>query len=367
MSGNTEQREKIHKVKMINIHRKHLKSDYEELLSRFQQTDTVRFEIFSKIWREMKFAEIFYGTVRHERRAFSRLALDVASSFFLPPFSFQIRVGGLYLLYGLWTCQLTSPSEQIRLALKDWEDVQKFEKDAVDAQHLDVVYIFRKLMSQKAFHFTAMPGLLSFKKQRKIERSMACEEFMERASRPQELINNDLLEELSNIHELYNNLKTSVCPKSEETNSSVHLIHQNLVPQLQDTVMDFYNWQQMKDGPDETEADEDSGEGTSSQHQSSRRAELLASIKSKAYGQAAEASKSRRHRQVELDVTANKAGPDHTEGDTKKRKLSLKCRTTKNVHISGDIWKESTTFTQINRLTKLDSVPEEKEKRAGAD
>lgn len=50
---------------------------------------------------------------------------------------------------------------QIRLALKDWEDVKKFEKDAVDAQHLDVVYVLQQLMFRKAFHFTAMPTLVS--------------------------------------------------------------------------------------------------------------------------------------------------------------------------------------------------------------
>lgn len=50
---------------------------------------------------------------------------------------------------------------QIRLALKDWEYVKKFEKDAVDAQHLDVVYLLRQLVSHKAFYFTAMPTLVS--------------------------------------------------------------------------------------------------------------------------------------------------------------------------------------------------------------
>lgn len=130
------------------------------------------------------------GTVKRKKRTFSRLILDTAYSFFLPPYSFQIRVGGLYLLYSLYQCQTASPSEQvrntqhtvgqmlnkvllldiqsllcfwlqIRLALKDWEEVKKFEKDAVDAQHLDVVYIFRQLMALKAFSFTAMPTQVS--------------------------------------------------------------------------------------------------------------------------------------------------------------------------------------------------------------
>lgn len=52
-------------------------------------------------------------------------------------------------------------NEQIRVALKDWEDVKKFEKDALNAQHHDAVYILHRLMFVKAFHFTAMPTLVS--------------------------------------------------------------------------------------------------------------------------------------------------------------------------------------------------------------
>lgn len=46
------------------------------------------------------------------------------------------------------------------MALKDWEDVKVFENDAAEAQHLDVVYILRQLLVQKAFYFTAMPTLV---------------------------------------------------------------------------------------------------------------------------------------------------------------------------------------------------------------
>lgn len=337
-----------------------MKSDCEELLSRFQTTESVRFQLFSDIWREMKFEQIFYGTMKHEKRTFSRLVLDTAYRYFLPPFSFQIRVGGLYLLYSLFHCQTASPSEQIRLSLKDWEDVKKFEKDAVNAQHFDVTFILRQMMFHKAFHFTAMPTLLAFKKKRKIEGSPLCEEFMERTSRPQELINTELLEELSNIHDLYEKMKVSVASSSEQAPSSVNLIRKDLVPQLRGTVVDFYKWQQRKD---ETDDDEDSGEGTSSQQECSRRAELVASIKSKAYGNAAEASKSRRHRQVEVDFTSSEAGPALTSSHSRTSKLSLKARTNESVFITGDLWKEAMTSTQINCLTTLDSVPEEKPKQ----
>ncbi|XP_077945329.1 snRNA-activating protein complex subunit 1b isoform X1 [Gasterosteus aculeatus] len=242
-----------------------VKSDCVELLSRFQTSDSVRFQTFSKIWREMNFSEIFYGTVNHgEQRAFCRLILDTTSSFFMPPYSFQIRVGGLYLLYSLYHSQTSSPPEQIRLALKDWKDVKKFEKDAVDAQHHDVVYILRKLMFQKAFVFAAMPVALSFKKKRKLQRSVPCEQFMERPSRPQELINIDLLEELSNVEEIYGKLKTSVSSALEQSESSLNLVCKSLAPQLRSTVVDFYQWQQRRGVP---RTDDGGGEGTSSQQE----------------------------------------------------------------------------------------------------
>ncbi|KAE8289569.1 snRNA-activating protein complex subunit 1 [Larimichthys crocea] len=339
--------------------RKEVKSDCEQLLSRFQRTGSVRFEIFSRLWREMKFSHIFYGTAGHQKRAFSHLILDTARSFFLPPFSFQIRVGGLYLLYSLYQCQTAEPKEQIRLALKDWEDVKKFEKNAVDAQHHDTVYILQQLMLLKAFYFTAMPSQLVFKKKKKMEKSVLCEEFIERASRPQELITIDLLEELSNINELYEKLKTSVA-SSEQAVSSINLVRTDMVPQLRSTVVDFYKWQQKKEV---TVEDEDSGEGTSSQQECSERAERLADIKSRAYGQAAEASKSRRHRQVEVDFTSNEAGPSHSSSYTRIYKRSLKARTMENVHISGDKWKDVTSSSYIPRLTTLDFIPEEKPKK----
>lgn len=126
-----------------------------------------------------------------------------------------------------------------------------------------------------SFCFTLFPSSpscqLAFRKKRKLEKSPLCEEFLERASRPQELINIELLDvsrdsitsldlkvdlfksiyllfffvqELSNIHDLYDKLKMSVTSKSEQ--NSANLIRKDLVPQLRSTVVDFYKWQQRK-------------------------------------------------------------------------------------------------------------------------
>ncbi|XP_013882905.1 snRNA-activating protein complex subunit 1b [Austrofundulus limnaeus] len=333
------------------FYRKQVKSDCEELLGRFQRTQSVRFEVFANIWREMEFSQMFWGTRNTVRRAFSRLVLDTVYSYFLPPFSFQIRVGGLYLLHSLYHSQTTRPSEQIRLALKDWDDVKKFEREAVDAQHMDVVFILRQLMLFKAFSFTATPTVLTYSRKRTEDRSALCGDFVERASRPQELISGELLEELSNIHSLYTNMKTSaVSQMTSPADSSVNLIQKDLVSQLHSTVLDFYSWQRRQETADEHE---NSQEGVSSQQESSSRAELRASIKSKAYGEAAEVTKSRRHRQVEMFSTPEETEPVLKSASNRTVKPSLRIRTNEMLPIS-----EASDWTQIFRLSTLESVSE---------
>lgn len=51
---------------------------------------------------------------------------------------------------------------QIRIALKDWPEIQRFQQDLIDSQHYDAAYIFRTLRLARAFHFTAMPKLVSY-------------------------------------------------------------------------------------------------------------------------------------------------------------------------------------------------------------
>ncbi|XP_068607825.1 snRNA-activating protein complex subunit 1b [Brachionichthys hirsutus] len=332
--------------------REQVEEDCEELLKRFKETESVRFEVFKNIWRETKFSQIFSGTTEIESRVFTRLILKTACRFFLPPFSFQIRVGGLYLLYSLYHCQTASPSEQIRIALKDWEYVKKFEKDAVDAQHFDVIYILHQLVFHKAFYYTAMPSVLTFRRKRKVKRFTLCKDFIERMSRPQELVNMELLEELSNIHERYEKMKASVCSPSEQAFSSVNLIRKNIIPQLRNTVVDFYTWQYEPEDEEEEE-EEDSGEATSSQRECSDRATLLASIKSKAFGHATEACKSRRHRPVKLGAQSNEAGASHPSHYSRAVKPSLKARTLMTAHLSGDQRREESKFTLMNSLTTL--------------
>uniref|UniRef100_A0AAY4AW83 snRNA-activating protein complex subunit 1 n=1 Tax=Denticeps clupeoides TaxID=299321 RepID=A0AAY4AW83_9TELE len=229
--------------------------DCEELLGRFQQTESVRFETFCEIWRDMDFSSVHYGVpMACEKRAFTRMALAKAYSYFLPPYTFQIRTGGLYLLYGVYHTQLAWPKEKIWVALKDWCIILQFLQNALEAGHLDVLYIYRKLVSEKAIIFT-----LTFQVKRKRPEHKECEEFQDFPARVENMVSSDALNEISHIQGHYERLKETL-----SLTSVFGAAQQNLVCCIKACAVGFKEWQE--------------------RNSYSQRADLLAAIKSKSYG-----------------------------------------------------------------------------------
>lgn len=317
-----------------------LTEDVEQLLARFQHTDSVRYEVFSAIWRDMGLSDVFVG-IGHpgELKAFSRVTLATALKYFLPPYSYQIRVGGLYLMFGFYHTQLAFPPVKIRLALKDWASVQAFLKDSMDSGHQDVVYIYRKLISGKAIQYTAMPHFLNFQKQKKPQINSVCADFIGRTKVIQELISSDILEELSNIQIQYEKLKKATA----EVSSKVTMTQQNLTTNLKDCMSEFVTWQQKtftKDDRDENcDGDTEEEEEKLSKAESSSRARLLSSIKQKSYSNVQEAPKSRRHRQAQTAESSSSGaerGGGLVEAPRRKRPPSLRARTWKTLGMTGE-------------------------------
>nr|XP_019959341.1 PREDICTED: snRNA-activating protein complex subunit 1-like [Paralichthys olivaceus] len=317
-----------------------LTEDVEQLLARFQQADSVRYEVFSAIWRNMGLSDVFLGiTSTGEKKRFSRVTLATAMKYFLSPYSYQIRVGGLYLMFGFYHTQPAVPPAKVRIALKDWDQVQKFLKDSVEAGHHDVLYIYKKLVSIKAIHYTAMPHFLSFQKQRKPKKEPVCAQFLGRTTAVQELVSADFLEEMNNVQAQYEKLKEATVKVS----SQVTMTQQDFVSRLKDCMYEFLTWQQKTfsqngkdknsgDDDDEEEEDEDKKQ---SEEESSSRARLLSSIKNKSYSGVQEAPKSRRHRQAEV-VDSSGTGAEHAQETVavhKKRPPSLRARTRQNLRV----------------------------------
>ncbi|KAI5619812.1 small nuclear RNA activating complex, polypeptide 1a isoform X2, partial [Silurus asotus] len=217
------------------------KTDCEELLGRFQQVESVRYEEFAAIWRAMDFSSVFYGMItNYEKRPFTRLVFTTVYDYFLPPYSFQIRVGALYMFYGLYFTQLVWPKEKIWIALKDWMCVQNFLSDALTCQHLDVVYVYRKLVYEKAFFYTAMPIQVivhgcSFPNQ--ADKYLLS--FMSSLFEYKFLLLFVCLQEITNVHSHYERIKEAL-----QVSTSVSVTPVNLSVQLQQCALEFQQWKE---------------------------------------------------------------------------------------------------------------------------
>ncbi|KAH0520932.1 snRNA-activating protein complex subunit 1 [Microtus ochrogaster] len=234
-----------------------LQTDCEALLSRFQEMDSVRFEDFAELWRSMKFATIFCGKMRNlKKNLFTKEALALAWRYFLPPYTFQIRVGALYLLYGLYNTQLCQPKQKIRVALQDWDDVIRFQQDLINAQHFDAAFVFRKLRLDRAFHFTAMPKL-----------------------------------EMLNVHDHYQNMKHAISADKTTPDKALSLVKEDFFDTIKNIVLEHQQWHEDRKNPSlkpKLKDGEEESESTSQEPERCERAESLAKIKAKAFSAVAQ-------------------------------------------------------------------------------
>lgn len=328
-----------------------LVEDVEELLAQFQRADTVRYEVFSAIWREMKLPDVFFGIGRAgDMKRFAMTALATSMKYFLPPYSYQIRVGGLYLMFGFYHTQLAFPKVQIRLPLRDWPSVQSFLEDSADCGHLDVVYIYQKLVAAKAIHYTAMPHHLTFRRQKQpVQKPPVCAEFLGRTTAIQDFLSLEFIQELSSIQSRYEKMKLDT-----EVGSEVSMVHRTLATSMNDTLSEFLRWQR-KAFPQPGKADNSDSDGEQdpeklSRAESSSRARLLSSIKQKSFRGVQETSKSRRHRQNQLAESSGSGVEQSQEAEPRRRRpLSLRARTCQSFGVM-DVKRESQAW--------LLSVPE---------
>uniref|UniRef100_H3D6B5 Small nuclear RNA activating complex, polypeptide 1b n=1 Tax=Tetraodon nigroviridis TaxID=99883 RepID=H3D6B5_TETNG len=320
-----------------------LTRDVEELLSRFQEADSVRYADFSPIWREMSFADVFLGIPRSsELKRFCRVALATAMKYFLPPYSFQIRAGALYLMFGLYHSQRAAPPAKLRLALKDRAEVQRFLRDSADSGHHDLVYIYEKLVAARAFHYTAMPHVLEFQKQKNPKKEPVCASFLGRASAVQDLVSSDLLEELRNVQGHYAELKE----RTGEVGSQISVIHRDLVSSLETAGQGSCHGSRRSSHRTQTTR--------RGEEQPSSRARLLHSIKKKSFQNLQAAPASRRHRQTRVADSSSSGAEQVPEGPKKwQRPPSLRART----------WKSLGVTEKTRTQTWLLSAPEEWEGR----
>ncbi|VDI39517.1 snRNA-activating protein complex subunit 1 [Mytilus galloprovincialis] len=275
-------------------------ADFEKLLQQFTATETVRFEKFSEIWRELKMSFIFAGRdSERECREYTEEMMRWALKYLLPPYNFQVRVGGLYLLYGLFNQQPLVRKVRIRVTPEKWKEIIEFQTEARRQQHLDVNYVFQRLRFDDAFCYTATDTEVTFNLSTGTtirEEDTAPEEFKDEQSVLYDLFSEQFLEQLTQLHDHYHNVKVGLeGPDANEPSRSLNVIQTNIVPSLLGTVMSYQQRKQhlrkATDIENEDMHDEDN-------KPSLNRKTIKSEIKAKAYRNVAQASRSRRHRQA---------------------------------------------------------------------
>ncbi|XP_041365124.1 eukaryotic translation initiation factor 5B-like [Gigantopelta aegis] len=211
--------------------------DFENLLKSFTETETVRYEQFAEVWRKMKFSMLCAGRQNdREVREFMDECFHIALSYYLPPYNFQVRVGGLYLIYGLYFTQLCFPRSKIRVTLDQWKQILEFQEDAKSQKHLDVDFCFQKLLFKHAFLFVATSKQVYPRSGDTVETVVSSEmpdELKETQGCLQTMFSANVLEELSAVHTQYEKIKISLAgPDAERPARSLDMIQSKLVDSI---------------------------------------------------------------------------------------------------------------------------------------
>ncbi|XP_006825729.1 snRNA-activating protein complex subunit 1-like [Saccoglossus kowalevskii] len=278
--------------------------DCETLLHKFVQTESVRYEQFAAIWRQMNFTLVRCGlkTQTHVKEFMEDTFLTV-TSFFLPPYGFQVRVGALYLLYAFYYTQTEEPKIKIRITLNQWPSVLAFHEEVKRQQHFDADYIFRKLRMEKAFLFVATPAKVVQEKNQMD--AIDIESNLDRPSVLSDVFEGEPLEQLQRIHDKYQSLKCAISG-SDVVDRSLDMVKEPIAEQISRVIDEHEEWRKKKrelsrkskQGAKATYgSDEDSDSDDGDDNEASSRRKRIAEIKKRSFAGVSQVSRSRRHRQ----------------------------------------------------------------------
>lgn len=134
-----------------------MREDIENILHEFGEMKSLRYEHFTKVWRRLNFSAIHAGcSGRRENREFIEETFKIVVKYTLFPYSLKVRVGALYLMYGIYLTQRNDPKVQIRISLSNWPDILDLHTELIESGHIDADYILRQLKDfYHAFIFVA--------------------------------------------------------------------------------------------------------------------------------------------------------------------------------------------------------------------
>ncbi|XP_076763734.1 proximal sequence element A Pbp45 [Xylocopa sonorina] len=214
------------------------KEDCEQLIARFEQANDIRFETFCDIWKAMKFSLIFTG-----RPSFSELlefceeALNVCKQFLLLPPRFKERIGGLYLLYGIY---YKIPIEQLKIRVKsdDWRSIMDLHAEIKEAEHLDANYILCKLIVDNAFYFCMFDVEFGLEKHYRIKNTKCFNPYSVLPTLKDLTDKNQMMSSIDDLSKAYEDMKRTLKLKNE-SDTSLKLFNSNIAEEIINDIREF--------------------------------------------------------------------------------------------------------------------------------
>ena len=80
--------------------------------------------------------------------------MHIAKQFVFPPYTFKARIGGLYLLYGLYYKIPIKDAVKIRVTQEQWTHLMELHEQLKEGEHLDANFILTTLIHDEAFFNT---------------------------------------------------------------------------------------------------------------------------------------------------------------------------------------------------------------------
>ncbi|XP_070566445.1 snRNA-activating protein complex subunit 1-like isoform X2 [Ptychodera flava] len=342
---------------------KSINHDCQRLLHCFVETESVRYDQFLHAWKRMNFGLLQCGLRdKVDQQLFLEDTFQVAVTYFLPPYGFQVRVGALYLLYAFYFTQPHLP--RIRITLQQWQSTLAFLEEVRKQQHYDVEYVFRKLRMDKAFLFVALPTKMIPHKGDKTGEDEK-DSTLDQPSILSEVFEGEPLEQVDNLHNLYHGMKCQISG-SDVPNRSLDMVPESLAHIMSSIIAKHEEWRKKKrearypktkpvaKGSDDSDSDPE----WQPEEDSSSRRRKIAEIKKNAYSNVAKVARSRRHRQQE--DAAPKTSPvkgKKSPGKGKKRQRRQKT--------SKSTYKEDLSQNEADSQ-EISTAEEQEEKKSGS-
>ncbi|XP_046847153.1 snRNA-activating protein complex subunit 1-like isoform X1 [Xenia sp. Carnegie-2017] len=228
--------------------------DCRVLLAKFEEKQSIRFEAFCEVWKELKFDCIhLICESDHEKTVIIDYFYRILCRYLPPSLPLQYQVGAIYSLYAIYHSQPVEliPKVKIRMTMSMWIDLLSLQEKVKEQKHYDVYYIIASMKWDKVFLFVAMPVQLALGSQDAI---MQFEKEENKGFKSNYTLHKtkEMLKDIIDIDNTYNSVKMKIfsTDKNEPILDPVTLkvTSPEFVQNLQQEVTEFEKWKENTKG-----------------------------------------------------------------------------------------------------------------------